>query len=933
MSTIAPERPDVSSQQTSPVDDRPPLRLTRSRYLVSGIAAFLASSAAAWMAGGLFRSPYARLVGIVGVLIGVGVVMASYVSRRPAVVQYLVVPIATLAGIALVLPDASGGNSNLVGLIGEAITAGGLKQPPIPFDPGWRFILVVVFALVGAASASTATGFTRAKLAVLVPVPVMMATALVQPRSSEIISTTVAIALMFAAQSLTYGNELADAGASTATFEVRRLARGGAMLVLLVVAVVGISRADFLFPDTAKDQIIPPQRPKAQPLSVDRILFTAISARPGPWRLGVLDTFDGRGWLMPAFDSGRLVTISGAAPIPVEGINTDAGRQKTTFEVEDIGGHVMPSLANPLSLKGARTPIDYDPVTQVLRLNERRAFRGLTYTIESPVPPGGNVLAEAPAPPESMSVFTSAPPAPNEVVVLLNEAPENLWERLQFVRGRFYEKVVAAGAGSPRDVPPARVVELLKGTEGSPFEITAAEALLARWAGVPSRIGYGYYSGERKAADRFEVHPKHGATWIEVYFQGHGWIPIVGVPPRARASLDDAKQNQDPNVLPTDELALVVFVPVRLSSVRLIYVAVRYWLSLVVPIAIGLALIWWLVPFVAKSARRYVRKRWAHRRGVQERVAVAYAEFRDGCSDLNIGRSIDTPLDFCTRVQNDDEHQELAWLVTRALWGDLRRDLRPSDADNAEELSGSVSRRIRVAQPSITRLLSIGSRTSLRSPYSHEIPNLWPAWSGKRALRRRVGKVLRTNLRRIRRLLPTQLMIIALLGGCGSSATTTRDGLLPDRLAPSELLGYELRHEPDADKAFGKAGGDSLVNVGRVFTIRHEDTIEGSIQIASFRREARDREREVREGLLRSIGTGHFGVTRLGQERVWVLKSSEQKMLLWFAPGGSYYQLMVTRSAFESADQLFEQLLRFRHGTRGSTSPMADYDPRRGGEE
>ena len=68
---------------------------------------------------------------------------------------------------------------------------------------------------------------------------------------------------------------------------------------------------------------------------------------------------------------------------------------------------------------------------------------------------------------------------------------------------------------------------MLNGARANPYEITEAEALLARWAGLPSRIGYGWYGGVVKDG-WVELHPIHGSTWLEVWFQGYGWVPIVG---------------------------------------------------------------------------------------------------------------------------------------------------------------------------------------------------------------------------------------------------------------------------------------------------------------------------------------------------------------------------------------------------------------------
>ncbi|HVF11590.1 MAG TPA: DUF3488 and transglutaminase-like domain-containing protein [Actinomycetota bacterium] len=927
MTTIAPPRPsdapDLATPPPLPESERPP-------STIMGLAsALLASGSAAWMAGGVFRSGSARWIGLLGCLIGVGLIALSQYSRRPAAIQYSVLPVSVLVAIGLVLPDLSGGTANLFGLIGEALTAGGLRQPPVPFDPGWKFLMVLVFALLGSAAASVSLGAKRSKLGAFLPVPVVMAASLVQPEGTELVSSTVSIGLLVSAQAAAFGSELAGRGASSGSFEVRRLLRGLVSILVLVGVVAALSRADFLFPARERSQVIPPQRPKAQPLAGDRVIFNVVSDRPGPWRLGVLDVYDGKGWLLPPYDSSTLVELpeDKTSKTPAQ-LPADEGVQKTTFIISDIEGHAVPGVANPLLVRAPSAALNFDPRTQSLRTADQRAPRGLSYTIESPVPAGGAALAEAPAPAEDMKAFLDAPEPPNEVIVLLREAPQNPWDRLQFVRSRFYQNVIASGAGAPVDIPPARVVQMMSGQEGTPFEISAAEALLARWAGIPSRIGYGYYSGDRKE-NRFEVHPRHGATWLEVNFTGHGWVPVVGVPPRARASLNDQKQKTDPNVQPTDELALVVYVPVQRTTVRLLYTYVRYWLAALLPVVAGVLALLWGFPAVAKLLRTRRRRKWAGT-DPADRILVAYAEFRDAAADLTL-HSAETPLDFIQRISSDDEHRELAWLVTRALWGDLVRDLREEDAGAAEAMSASVTKRLVKAQPALSRFLSIGLRVSLQEPYSSEVPNLWPAWARRGALRRVMSRISPAqSIKRLRRILPFAVLMM-FLGSCASSTETRLSGKLPEKLVPASVSGFEVRREPIAEVGFAKAGRSSLVRQGRVFTVRDADTIEASVQFGAFKPSlVQGRRRELRQGLLRSIGSGKFEVTRIGDERVFVLRTVDQKMLLWLPPDGGYYQLMIATPAFSDADKVFLEIVKFRKG--GVSPALLQYDPRRGGE-
>jgi hypothetical protein len=75
---------------------------------------------------------------------------------------------------------------------------------------------------------------------------------------------------------------------------------------------------------------------------------------------------------------------------------------------------------------------------------------------------------------------------------------------------------------------------------------------------------------------------------------------------------------------------------------------------------------------------------------------------------------------FLDRFGPDEEHTELAWLTTRALWGDLQGSLTPQLASTAEELSKALRRRMTQAQPATLRAVALVSRLSLRHPYAPE---------------------------------------------------------------------------------------------------------------------------------------------------------------------------------------------------------------------
>lgn len=712
-----------------------------------GVSSFLAVAAAGWMFAGVFQGSLARVIGVAGALIGAGIVTYSYRTSRPSLVQYLVIPVAVGIGVLLVVPFASSGN--IIGLVTSAVRTGGIAHPPVSFDPGWRFILLVLVAVLGAAASTLAISLRRPKLGIALPAPLIFATALVQPPDATLTSTAVALVLFIAAFGVSYGADLAKEGASSGRFEARRLGRGAGVLVLLVIVLIILSQSGFLLPKSQKQPVIPPEFPRTPPPQPFRTLFTVKVSQPQPLRLGVLDVYQANGWYTPPYDVGRFETVpDGGRITPGKTILGEVPRipppkdhaksQTVTFEVKKIGGHLLPDVANPLALPHRGFTLQYDPRTQALNLPDQIATNGLTYTEVAPAIPTAGELETAGSPPKGMDQYVAAPKVPAYIAGLLAKAPtDNAFSRLQYMRNIYYQKVVAKGAGNPIRVPPSMVVQMFHGKAESPFAIVAGEVLLARWSGVPARLGYGYYSTtpDKTGGDLYTITPDDGAVWLEVYFNHYGWVPIVGTPPKAQASIDNKPKKHNPAVVPSSRLDLQVYVPVKLSNVQLLFTILDYYGVRAIPVVAGLVLLYLFYPGFLKMYRKRRRRRWAGERGYAERIAVAYAELRDWAWDLNLGDVNFTPLEFVAATAEDTEHRELAWLTTRALWGDLTRDLRREDAEVAEDLSRSVLRRVRRAAQPLNLVVAFGSRTSLRAPYAADIPNVWPGWQPRRRVR------------------------------------------------------------------------------------------------------------------------------------------------------------------------------------------------------
>jgi hypothetical protein len=88
-------------------------------------------------------------------------------------------------------------------------------------------------------------------------------------------------------------------------------------------------------------------------------------------------------------------------------------------------------------------------------------------------------------------------------------------------------------------VPPARpqplVDFLLRSHAGYCQQFAGAAALLLRLAGVPARVVAGFATGDPTGAGTYTVRDLDAHDWIEVYFQGYGWVPFNPTPAAASA--------------------------------------------------------------------------------------------------------------------------------------------------------------------------------------------------------------------------------------------------------------------------------------------------------------------------------------------------------------------------------------------------------------
>ena len=78
---------------------------------------------------------------------------------------------------------------------------------------------------------------------------------------------------------------------------------------------------------------------------------------------------------------------------------------------------------------------------------------------------------------------------------------------------------------------------LLRDRAGDCQHFASAAALLLRLAGVPARVVVGFATGVPEPGGRYNVRDTDAHAWIEVYFQGYGWVAFNPTPPAAQATI------------------------------------------------------------------------------------------------------------------------------------------------------------------------------------------------------------------------------------------------------------------------------------------------------------------------------------------------------------------------------------------------------------
>jgi hypothetical protein len=120
---------------------------------------------------------------------------------------------------------------------------------------------------------------------------------------------------------------------------------------------------------------------------------------------------------------------------------------------------------------------------------------------------------------------------------------------------------------------------LLRDHAGYCQQFAGAAALLLRLARVPARVVSGFATGVQTAPGRFTVRDLDAHEWIEVYFEGYGWVPFNPTPTTSPAAIaagiDPAIRSPRPVHAQRSVPAALAAIPAALAVVALLGMLVR----------------------------------------------------------------------------------------------------------------------------------------------------------------------------------------------------------------------------------------------------------------------------------------------------------------------------------------------------------------------
>ncbi|WP_104525736.1 transglutaminase family protein [Blastococcus atacamensis] len=290
---------------------------------------------------------------------------------------------------------------------------------------------------------------------------------------------------------------------------------------------------------TALDPVAELRGELSRPEPIELLRVDASVEDLGYLRAVALDEYDpAEGWTLSNLD-GQISVLEDdtLAPLPARQVARPVTADITVLEHDD---RFLPLPSSPLSVSVDRDAAAwrFDGATGTV-FGRDVSTEGLGYRVAASEPrPSPDLLSRAVPLPEGAAIqerFGTLPeldPSIGALTAELTAGAATPYERVRRIqdyltdRGNGFTYSLSTASGTSGD----DLVDFLRLKRGYCEQYAGAMAVLVRQAGMPARVALGYTPGSVQDDDSRLITSDDAHAWVEVFFQGLGWVPFDPTP-------------------------------------------------------------------------------------------------------------------------------------------------------------------------------------------------------------------------------------------------------------------------------------------------------------------------------------------------------------------------------------------------------------------
>jgi hypothetical protein len=261
---------------------------------------------------------------------------------------------------------------------------------------------------------------------------------------------------------------------------------------------------------------------------------------PGYLRAVTLDDYDTTGgWTISNLAGEESIAGNDRlAPLPPR---QQARTVTATIRAIQHDDRFLPVPTSPLSVRmqdGQDEDWRYDPATgTVFGRAVRSAGQSYTVVASEPRPAAALLAAAQPLPADNglQQLYTDLPDLDPRILAQVAEVTGDATTPYELVRSihafltnraNGFRYSLSTEPGTSGD----DLVDFLRLRRGYCEQYAGTMAVMVRAAGVPARVALGYTPGEERRDGSRLITSDDAHAWVEVYFQGLGWVPFDPTP-------------------------------------------------------------------------------------------------------------------------------------------------------------------------------------------------------------------------------------------------------------------------------------------------------------------------------------------------------------------------------------------------------------------